>query len=712
MNTHLTSTSLKASGFYGEGNKLSALAGLQGFLQAGAGQSIDVEVRGSSDRPRYSQKVAQWFNAACDKIRDVAKVALVSGVVGMTALAGAHADTNAAGSVAASVMSVSVADQTFDSTLSTSSRAELGAYKIVKHEANAANAVKKRFSTAEVDSVMVRTSVAMIEKETCTINLVPFANGHLLPDSMMKAQAEWSPAEIEQAKKMMDKFVFIHEDSHCDAVSWIESERMGLSSDKALFNQAIEQFSDVLIKQSRNLHLKITSNGRGNGIVPSIESVLKKSPQEFAATLMDERYADARAALELGRDMLTKGMGISAYNNAMQMVVNLREMESEYARSSRTLSDHDTLTTLRASIQMVQDAYANGDKGMKALFGDAANGSATEEQVQAWHDHSADVARLLTIASLKTDQNQLMEDFEEKVTQRYASASVANGEAAKAAVNLAAANAAVANNARNFVSTDFQQSVAKTSKAISAVKFIPPPPVSVRIDLCKQAVKDVGLEKMGLSWKHVYGIVQAETGWIARDGMGLNGKVSRGLAQLEDDTAKSLGIQDPNDPRQALKAVALLAKEAAFWAKSKGLDPGGPALSLYYNLSTSARNKYAESLREQGGLNVSAISDLPTPTLHHIKNRAEGFKVAGFLEGQVRKDLANKDKLHQPYVSRLSEQGRMLSINQQGQNASSGGAASYSVLEIMGQKILSMRDELANGVGYSESNSYPKPSAG
>lgn len=147
--------------------------------------------------------------------------------------------------------------------------------------------------------------------------------------------------------------------------------------------------------------------------------------------------------------------------------------------------------------------------------------------------------------------------------------------------------------------------------------------------LLTQAASDAHrLPDVGLSWKDLYGVIHAETGWRARDGVGLNGKISRGLAQMEDDTARSLGVEDPNDPVQAAFGAAKLLKEAATWAAAKirplGLKGRAKAealregVSVYYNLSSKGRAAW----------NGANIHELPYATQRHVANVRDGALIA------------------------------------------------------------------------------------
>ena len=84
-----------------------------------------------------------------------------------------------------------------------------------------------------------------------------------------------------------------------------------------------------------------------------------------------------------------------------------------------------------------------------------------------------------------------------------------------------------------------------------------------RILLTRAAADKAGLREVGLSFHDVYGLIEAETSWIPRTGASKDGTANLGLAQFEPRTAKGLGLQDPNDPVQAVYAAALHMKGAA-----------------------------------------------------------------------------------------------------------------------------------------------------
>lgn len=145
-----------------------------------------------------------------------------------------------------------------------------------------------------------------------------------------------------------------------------------------------------------------------------------------------------------------------------------------------------------------------------------------------------------------------------------------------------------------------------------------------RLLLAQAAAEKARLHEVGLTFEDVYGLIDAETSWIPRNGMGKNGVVSIGLAQFEPRTARGLGLKNPNDPVQAVLAAAVNMKHGAQWAEDKiahlKLTPEQRAdkiregVSIYYNLSVKGRNKW-------DGTNTGK---LPVETRRHIQNTRDG----------------------------------------------------------------------------------------
>lgn len=149
-----------------------------------------------------------------------------------------------------------------------------------------------------------------------------------------------------------------------------------------------------------------------------------------------------------------------------------------------------------------------------------------------------------------------------------------------------------------------------------------------RLLVVRAAAQKAGLHQVGLSYRDVYGVIEAETSWIPRTGMGRNGVASMGLAQFEPRTARGLGLKDPHDPVQAVYFAAVNMKDGAEWAAKKiahlDLTPEQyqqklrEGVSIYYNLSVKGRNKW-------NGLNTA---QLPVETQRHIRNVRAGAREA------------------------------------------------------------------------------------
>ena len=161
------------------------------------------------------------------------------------------------------------------------------------------------------------------------------------------------------------------------------------------------------------------------------------------------------------------------------------------------------------------------------------------------------------------------------------------------------------------------------------------PDVPSRLLLAKSAAQRAGLSEVGLSYRDVYGIINAETSWIPRMGASKDGTPNLGIAQFEPATAKAVGLTDPTDPVQAVHALAVHLKDAAKWSARRlsglKLSPEQYALklregvSIYYNLSSKGR-------AEWNGLNTKK---LPIETRRHIANARIGAREAAELESQL-----------------------------------------------------------------------------
>jgi hypothetical protein len=157
-----------------------------------------------------------------------------------------------------------------------------------------------------------------------------------------------------------------------------------------------------------------------------------------------------------------------------------------------------------------------------------------------------------------------------------------------------------------------------------------------RMLLAKSAARRAHLDEVGLSFMDVYGIINAETSWVPRLGASKDGTPNVGIAQFEPATARALGLQDPNDPVEAVHAAALHMKEAALWSENRlhGLKLSAAeraeklreGVSIYYNLSSRGRAAW-------NGRNTGT---LPRETQLHIVNARIGAREAALVEAQLR----------------------------------------------------------------------------
>lgn len=184
----------------------------------------------------------------------------------------------------------------------------------------------------------------------------------------------------------------------------------------------------------------------------------------------------------------------------------------------------------------------------------------------------------------------------------------------------------------SFLRTVFAVSCLVCACSVSQAQALAP---ESRLMLTRSAAERSGLGEVGLDFRDLYGVIHAESSWVARDGMGKNGVVSRGLAQFEPATAKAVGLRNPDDPVASVHAAARLLKEAAVWSSARieklGLTAQQRAaklregVSVYYNLSTRGRAQW-------NGLNTH---QLPVETQTHIRNVRTGVLEADRLSAQL-----------------------------------------------------------------------------
>jgi hypothetical protein len=149
-----------------------------------------------------------------------------------------------------------------------------------------------------------------------------------------------------------------------------------------------------------------------------------------------------------------------------------------------------------------------------------------------------------------------------------------------------------------------------------------------RVLLVRAAAQRAALGDVGLDWRDVYGVINAETSWVPRTGIGRNGVVSHGIAQFEPATARALGLRNPNDVVAAVHAAAVHLREAAQWSARRIANLGlteeqraaklREGVSVYYNLSSRGRRLWS-------GTNTA---QMPFETRRHIFNVQEGARLA------------------------------------------------------------------------------------
>jgi hypothetical protein len=211
-----------------------------------------------------------------------------------------------------------------------------------------------------------------------------------------------------------------------------------------------------------------------------------------------------------------------------------------------------------------------------------------------------------------------------------------------------------------------------------------------RVRLCMEAAKALNLKAVGRDWKDIYAVIQAETEWAPRVGMGLNGRESHGLAQMEAETAKGLGITNPNDPSQAVLGAGMLLRDATLWTRAQGHELKDAALSVYYNLSTKARHAW----------DGKSVEDLPYPTRRHIEAVSQARVEAAVLGRQYEQYVKQEwPKLLLQQQQQEQQARSAVPLGQSGAaQRSLTGAASPQRDEPIGQRLSRVIQDAAQGV--------------
>lgn len=165
------------------------------------------------------------------------------------------------------------------------------------------------------------------------------------------------------------------------------------------------------------------------------------------------------------------------------------------------------------------------------------------------------------------------------------------------------------------------------------------PDAHSRMLLAKSAAERARLHEVGLGYKDVYGIINAETSWVPRTGASKDGTPNLGIAQFEPATARALGLRDPHDMVESIHVAAVHMKEAAEWSSDRiaKLKLGDAqraeklreGVSIYYNLSSRGRARW----------NGSNTHRLPIETRRHIRNAQIGAQHAQALDAQLQAKL-------------------------------------------------------------------------
>lgn len=378
------------------------LSGLARFARMLApGSNLSVQTHGSPARPRYSAALAAAVMAMSLQVQ--AQVAPDHALPTATPHLVAHAQTGPPALFTAS-----------DTILSHDSRSALGRYTVRQQNEQSGTPVDERINGTHVlvDKQETRLlGIPVFSKMTCEVVLVPFPDGHLIPGVMLPERPKTKDAALDlqlQARdlsdhKLLDRFIFYHEDSHCDAVSWssaVTDEIEHGAPDKLSFNAAANHIS------------KGIKAAAVDAVFPS--AVLRQySPEQFGKMLAGERYSDARAALHLGQYMLVqKGASIEDYERVINLMLHVRENEKGLLEHYHVMNDHDTMPVLSEVLKTIKQAHADPAKGLSSVFGGAASPYASPTQMDEWSEHSAVLARAITQSSLELHTPGILESFQ------------------------------------------------------------------------------------------------------------------------------------------------------------------------------------------------------------------------------------------------------------------------------------------------------------
>lgn len=367
-----------------------SLSGLARFARMLApGSSVSVQSYGSPARPRYSAALAALVMGASLQVQ--------------AQMAPDHAPPTAA---APPLFAAG------DSILSRQSRDALGSYSV--RQQHDFTPVDDRIGATSVllDKQETRIlGVPVFNKMTCEVILVPFPDGHLIPGVLLPQRLKTQDAALDlqlrardlSDHKMLDRLMFYHEDSHCDAASWssaVTDELEHGDADKLAFNAAANHLS-------RGIKAAAV-----DAVFP--DAVLRQySPEQFGKILAGERYADARAALHLGQYMLVQqGASIQDYERIIDLMLHVRQNEAAMTEHYHVMNDHDTAPVLKEVLKTVKQAHADGAKGLSAIFGEAAVHGASPDQMDQWSERSSVLARAITQTSLKLHTPGILNAFE------------------------------------------------------------------------------------------------------------------------------------------------------------------------------------------------------------------------------------------------------------------------------------------------------------
>jgi hypothetical protein len=294
-----------------------------------------------------------------------------------------------------------------DSTMSTKSRNQMSTYTVHNERLDRPNILTEVTGGGSAafskDVVLQVLGFDFNHKRSCDMVLVKQTDGALMPTNELS-----HPIESSFDREMLDRFVFFHEDSHCDAMPW------ALTTDDSFGSESIANIQQTTVYLTQNMTGIYNHMIEGTSFGKTLSS-----PESYGRKLVSERYADSRGALQLAQYMLVqRGAFIEDYERVIGYVATIRDAETASYALQYQLSDHDTKDVLNETLRIVKTAHEKGAEGMVELFGEASTKLADKTSKGVWNDRTSDLALVFTQASFEVQGAQILAKYSENTSIR------------------------------------------------------------------------------------------------------------------------------------------------------------------------------------------------------------------------------------------------------------------------------------------------------